>query len=107
MDKEKIKEGILYLLQRTAPTGDNMGYIFLEIRKFLKLNNVQGYFEETKKSWKKLKELLDEMGEEKLVEERHFGNVLNGRVDFSIEQKGIDLLTKKQKDLKEKWKKLN
>ena len=73
MDKEEVKEGILCLLQGTAPTGDSIGYTFLEIKEFLKVNNVQGYFEEGKEHWKKLKDILGEMEEENLIEERHFG----------------------------------
>jgi len=102
MEKEEIKEGILHLLQRTSSTGDGMGWTFLEIRELLKINNVKGYFEDTKESWKKLKDLLKEMEEEGLIEERHFGEVLSGRVDFSIEQKGIDWIKKRRKELKHK-----
>ena len=104
MEIKKIEEGILYLLQGTSPTGDGSGYTFLEIREFLESNNIQGYFEEEKYSWKKLKDLLEKMEEKELIEERHFGEILGGRVDFSIEQKVSELIEKKQKELKEKWK---
>jgi len=104
VDKQEIKEGILYLLEGSSPTGDGSGYTFLEIRDFLKLNNITGFFEEGKENWKRLKNLLDEMIEAGLIEERHFGEVLGGRVDFSIENPGNDLIKDKRKSLKEKWK---
>jgi|TARA_Y100000310_G_scaffold327336_1_gene393532 hypothetical protein len=104
MDEQEIKEGILYLLEGSSPTGDGSGYTLLEIRDFLKLNNVEGFFEEGKENWKRLKNLLDEMEEGGLIEERHFGEVLGGRVDFSIENPGNDLIEGKRKSLKEKWK---
>lgn len=103
MKREEIKEAILYLLQGTSPTGDGTGHTFLEIRQFLKLNNVKGYFEDNKEAWNRLKELLNKMEEEGLIEERHFGEVLCGRVDYSIEEQGIDLIEKRKK-LEDKWK---
>ena len=42
--------------------------------------------------------------EEELIEERHFGKDLNGRVDFSIEPQGNKLIKGKNKFLKENWK---
>ncbi len=108
MRKEEIKEGILYLLQGVSPTGDGVGWTFLEIRRFLRINNIQGYFEETKSSWKRLKEIIEEMKNEGLIEERYFGEELNGMVDFSITQKGIDWIKGRdnelQKQIVKKWK---
>jgi len=104
MDKQGIKEGILYLLEESSPTGDGNGYTFLEIRDFLNLNDIVVFFEEGKENWKRLKNLLDEMEEEGLIEERHFGEVLSGRVDFSIKNPGISLIEGKKESLKEKWK---
>ncbi len=95
MEKEEIIEGILYLLQGTAQT-------FLQIREFLKLNKIQGYSEDEKSSIQKLKQLLREMEEKKLIEERHFDEKYNGRVDYALEQNGIDLIEKKRKEVKTK-----
>src|SRR3989344_1395510 len=47
-EKEEVINGILHLLQVTAPTFDGLGHTFLQIREFLKLNNVQGYSEDDK-----------------------------------------------------------
>jgi hypothetical protein len=93
MDKETIKDGILFLLE-----GDN--YTLLEIRSFFKLNKIEGYFEEEKESWRNLKNLLNDMEDQELIEERHFDD---GRVDYSIEQRGIDLIKQKRNKLKSKW----
>jgi len=95
MKKEEIKEGILCLLAGESPTGDGSGYTLLEIREFLNLNNIEGYFEENEESGNRLKELLIEMEKEGLLEERHFGEVLKGRVDYSIENPGTEFLKKK------------
>lgn len=105
MEKKQIKEGILYLLQQNSSSAaDGMGYTLLEIKDFLKLNTVKGYFEDDKQAWKNLKELLSEMEEEGLVEERHFDAGLGGRVDYSIENPGIGMVGKNSKILKDKWK---
>ena len=107
MEKEEIIEGILHLLQGTAPTFDGLGYTYLQIREFLKLNNVQGYSEDEKSSLQRLKQLLREMEENGLIEERHFEEKYNGRVDYALEQKGIDLIEKKRKESKAKSIKLD
>ena len=105
MDKEEIKQGILHLLtQSNSSIGDGMGYTLLEIKDFLKFNNVSEYSESDKESWEKIKDLLNEMEEEDLIEERHFGEILSGRVDYSIENKGLQLIKNKDKILKTKWK---
>lgn len=93
MDKKEIIEGILYLLRGTSPTFDGSGYTFLQIKEFLKTNNVE---------IKQLKELLKKMENEGLIEERHFDEKYNGRVDYSIEKNGINLIEKIKKELKAK-----
>lgn len=102
MEKEEVIGGILYLLEGTAPTFDGLGYTFLQIREFLKLNKVQGYYKDEKSSLQKLKQLLYEMEEKELIEERYFDEKHNGRVDYALEQKGIDLIEKKRKEAKTK-----
>ncbi|NCN51907.1 hypothetical protein GW931_02755 [archaeon] len=104
MDNEKIKEGILYLLEGVSPTGDGHGYTFLEIKLFFKFNNILNFCEETKESWKKLKNLLINMEKANLIEERYFGKKFNGRVDFSIEPLGTKLIGGKTKFLEKNWK---
>jgi len=84
MKNKEVIEGILYLLQEKAPTFDGMGYTFLQIREFLKLNSIKGYFEEGKEPWENLKSLLREMEENNLMEERHFDESLGGRVDIAL-----------------------
>lgn len=103
MEREEIIEGILYLLQGTSPTFDGRGYTLLQIREFLKLNNVKDYSE----SIGKLRKLLNDMENNGLIEKRHFGEKYHGRVDYGIEQKGIDIIDKKRKELKEKGIKLD
>lgn len=100
MEKEKVIEAILCQLQRTSPTFEDNGHTLLQIREFLKLNNIKGYFEDGHGSWKNLKKLLEEMEEGGLVEERHFSEKYSGRVDYSIEQKGINLIKGKKLNLK-------
>jgi len=107
MEKEEVINGILHLLQVTAPTFDGLGHTFLQIREFLKLNNVQGYSEDDKSSILRLRELLDEMEEENFIEERHFEEKYNGRVDYALEQKGIELIEKIRKEAKVKGVKLD
>lgn len=105
MEKEEIIKGILYLLQEgSSSVGDGMGFTLLEIKEYLKLNNVNGYFEESRDSWIKLKKLINGMEEKGLIEERHFGG--EGRVDYSIENPGIEIMEKTDKkvNLKSKWK---
>ncbi len=106
MEKEEVIEGILYLLQGTAPTFDGLGYTYLQIKEFLKLNKIQGYSKDEKSSLQKLKKLLHEMEENEWIEERHFEEKYNGRVDYALEQKGIDLIERKRKELKVKGIKL-
>jgi len=55
-----------------------MEYTFLQIREFLKLNNIKGYFWEGKESWGTLKNLVSEMEKLGLIEERHFDENLGG-----------------------------
>ena len=93
MDEEELIEGILHLLQGTSPTFDGSGYTLLQILEFLELNNV-------KTSIKELRNLLIEMDENGLIEERNFDEKHHGRVDYSIDQKGIDLIEKRRKGLK-------
>jgi len=102
MNKQEIKEGILFLLTQHTDEGDGLGYTFDEIRIFLKLNNVARFFEE--ENTDALNDLLDEMEKEELIEERHFGKVLEERIDFSIENEGIKLIQGKEDFLKNKWK---
>ena len=111
MEKEEVISGILYLLQASAPTFDGLGHTFLQIKEFLKLNNVKGYFEDEKLSILRLRKLLNGMEEDGLIEERHFEEKYNGRVDYALEQKGIDLIEKNRKEAKvksirldDKWK---
>ena len=98
MQNKEIVEGILCLLQGTSPEGDGCGYTIKQIQNFLKENgitidNLYGFLENFEKKG--------------LVEKRFLGG-LEGRIDFSIEQKGIDLieeLRKKSKiKLEDKWK---
>jgi len=58
---------------------------------FLKLAKKLRFKLEVKDNWNKLKIHLFYMEEEGLIEERHFPK---GLVDYSIEQKGIDLYNK-------------
>ena len=102
MNKEEIKIGILFLLSHSNENwldekfADN-GFTFLEIMEFLKLNNVSI-------DYKELKILLDEMEDEGLFEERHFGKELMGRVDYDIETPGAKLLEKQDMSkLEKKW----
>lgn len=99
-ETENIEEGILYLLQGTNSTFDGMGYALDEIEEFLELNNVNEV--------SNLKDFLHKMEDKQLIEERHFdfsGKDL-GRVDYSIENKGIELIEKIRKKLKSKGIKL-
>ncbi|MFC1685514.1 hypothetical protein ACFLZZ_00655 [Nanoarchaeota archaeon] len=99
MEKDEIIEGILYLLQFEG----ELAFTLLEIKDFLKLNGIKEYSED-EGHWRKLKELLVEIENQELIEERHFGKEYHGRVDYSIENPGTQRIKDKQKELKEKWK---
>lgn len=78
----KLKLKILKLLDRSD------GLTFLELSKAL-----EEFRESRKEDRKRLKLLLMEMEDEELIEERHFPN---GRVDYSIENKGINCLERQK-----------
>ncbi|MDP3992561.1 MAG: hypothetical protein U1B79_01275 [Candidatus Pacearchaeota archaeon] len=78
MDNEKIIKDILHLLSKKSVNYDEMGHTFLEIKDLLK--NIEA---------RKLKQILIDMEDKNLIEERHFAD---GRVDYSIENKGLDLI---------------
>ena len=103
MEKQEVKEGILFLLKEDNASkeinGDGMGYSLLEIKEYLKLNGVKEYIQ-GQDGLKKLQNLLAEMENERLIEKRILGGNL---YDYSIENPGY-LITENNKDtLKEKW----
>jgi hypothetical protein len=107
-NKEEIKEGILYLL--THENNDypdevkDCGYTLLEIWDFLDLNKVDGYESGSTSAFQNLRKLLYEMEDEDLIEERHFGKEVYGRVDYAIENPGFDFLKKLDESKpKNKW----
>jgi len=108
MEEQEIKEGILYLLSHNSDIGDGLGHTLIEIQNFLEHNDIwkkDKYDQEkNKENWEKIKNLLDEMEKEGLIEERHFGEELMGRVDYSSENLGFELIKDKEKELEAKWK---
>ncbi len=95
MDKIEIKEGILYLLWRTQ------GSTFDDILEFLSMNKVQGFEDEEPH---KLRQLLEEMKEEELIEERFMVDGTD-RADFAVGSAGLQTLTdEKTPELGRKWK---
>jgi len=95
MEKKEIIEGILYMLQGATSKFDGRRYKYLQILDFLKANNV---------IVNNLREIIKEIEDKGLIEERHFGKEHDDRVDYSIEQKGIDLIKNKRNELRNKWK---
>lgn len=104
---EEVIEGILYLLQGTAPTFDGIGFTYLQIKEFLKINGIKGFFENDKSSILRLRHLLHNMEENDLIEERHFDEKYNGRVDYAIENKGLEVIKDMIKKAKTKGIKLD
>lgn len=105
MDRNALKLGILYLLDTPSRQDNGEEYTFLEIREFLKLNNVTDYHEVDETSWRRLKDLLREMAEEGLIEERHSGTENDEIITYSIEDKGVEMLTTESlAELTKKWK---
>ena len=105
ISKEEIKQGILYLLDTPSIQDNGDAYTFLEIREFLKKNEVTDYHEVDESSWLRLKDLLREMAEAGLIEERHSGIETEEVITYSIEDRGVELLTTDElSDLTNKWK---
>ena len=90
---KKIKEGILYLLQFDE------SFTLIEIRDYLKLNSIDV-------SIRILRRILEELEDEYLVKERHFGAVRDGRVDYELQHSGDNVLSQKkeEKELHKLWK---
>ena len=109
MDKEEIKIGILFLLSNPNDNWPDeqvaeSAYTFIEIAEFFKLNDIGDYTLPDSPFWKELRNILEEMEDDGLIEERHFGNNLMGRVDYSLENPGMNLIRKQDEaKLKKKW----
>ncbi len=95
MEKNEIIEGILYMLQGATSKFDGQGYKYSQILDFLKANGV---------IVENLREILKEIEDKGLIEERYFGKEHDDRIDYAIEQKGIDLIKNKRKEVRNKWK---
>lgn len=98
MEKEEIKLGILYLLCINNKYG---GYTLIEIRDFLKDNNIEHEL-------RPLRQLLMEMEDEKLILENHFkSDKFDGRVDYTLKNEGFQFMNKKVPDFaafQSRWK---
>jgi len=93
MNTEDIKKGILHFISKPSYNSpDRMGHTILEIKEFLKLNNVE-------KSIDDIKKLLSEMEKEELIEERHMGK----RIDYALENAGIQIIEKFKEEISDKW----
>lgn len=78
MNDEELKRKILEITNEEEVT-------FLELFRELTLDM------QKKANWKKLKLILMDLEDTGMIEERHFED---GRVEYAIEQKGIDFLNK-------------
>jgi DNA-binding transcriptional MerR regulator len=89
----KIKEGILYLLQFDE------GFTLIEIKDYLSLNSIDTPV-------RLLHRILEELEDSGYLKERHFGNVRDGRVDYAMERMGDNFLDKikKEKEMHKLWK---
>ena len=76
MDNELIKREILVLLE-----GED-GLPLVELHKLLKEKNLI----KNDVRFRDLRKLLEELEDEGLIEERHFGEDQNFRVDYSLEK---------------------
>ena len=96
MDKNEVKEGVIFFLWRTQ------GSTFDDILDFLVMNKVQGYEEESPET---LRSLLNEMKDEGLIEERFMVDGTD-RVDFALENATVESFGAGEKApvLEKKWK---
>ena len=96
------------MLSHDSGIGDGLGHTFLEILAFLEKNGIWKREKYNKKknieNWNKLKSLLQKMEDEGLIEERHFGRKLMGRVDYALTSKGFKIVEEKRELMKKKWK---
>ncbi len=107
MNKEEIKQGILYLLDTPLAGGNVEGCTGQQIKEFLKINNIVDHSEDNENSWRRLKDLLREMAEEGLIEEKHPESTTSTeeKILYAIEDEGIAAITEeKRSDLVQKWK---
>ena len=90
---KNIKEGILYLLQFDE------SFTLIEIKNYLSLNSIDTPI-------RLLHKILEELEDEHLVKERHFGPEREGRVDYELQHSGDNVLKKKkeEKELHKLWK---
>lgn len=92
-DIKKIKEGILYLLQFDE------SFTLIEIKNYLKLNSIDVPI-------RLMKRILEELEDEHFIEERHFRENRDGRVDYCLVGEGDTVLTKRkeEKEMHKFWK---
>lgn len=92
-DIKKIKEGILYLLQFDE------SFTLIDIKDYLKLNSIDVPI-------RFMKRILEELEDDHLIEERHFGENRDGRVDYCLCGEGDNVLKKRkeEKEMHKFWK---
>ncbi|MFB6246788.1 MAG: hypothetical protein ABEI74_04325 [Candidatus Pacearchaeota archaeon] len=106
MEIEEVMEGVLYLLKRESLYFDGAGHLYISIKEFLEKNGIdESVLMEN--GLPKLKEILQEMEQKRFLEERHFFEENNGRVDYKINSEGGRWLNQRRDNgirVDEKWK---